>query len=93
MLGYILTFAGGFFVGTILTTILLCKKNLETYTQISNGATNSLSQNWQAAKAVYNAQINGEYDEDEEESDEDAELEQSSDEDVISEETTNQTAE
>lgn len=84
MLGYILTFVGGFFVGTILTTILLCKKNLETYTQISNGATNSFSQNLQAAKAVYNAQINGEYDvdsdneiEDEEETTDEPEIEES----------------
>lgn len=62
MLGYILTFIGGLIVGIIITTVLLCKQNLEAYTQISNGATSTFKQNLETAKAVYNAQINGEYD-------------------------------
>lgn len=75
MVGYILTFIGGFLVGTIITTVLLCKKNLEAYTQISSGATNTFKQNLETAKAVYNAQINGEYDVTEEPIDEENESE------------------
>lgn len=53
MLAKILFFALGFIVGTICTTILLCKKNLEMYKQIEKNASNTLSNNMAVAKAVY----------------------------------------
>ena len=62
MLGYVITALVSFMVGVILTCVALCKKNLETYKQIEQNVGNSASANWEAAKAVYNAQINGEYD-------------------------------
>ena len=61
-MGYILAFLGGMLVGIICTTVCLCKKNLEAYTNISNTTENAFKQNLEVAKALYNAEINGECD-------------------------------
>ena len=57
ILGYLLAGFIGFLLGTVLTCVLLCKKNLEAYTQISKNASSSLSNNIEAAKAMYKAQV------------------------------------
>lgn len=58
-MGYIFAFLGGVLVGIICTTVCLCKKNLEAYTNISNTTGNAFKQNLEVAKALYNAEING----------------------------------
>lgn len=57
MIGYLIAGFIGFIIGTVLTCILLCKKNLEVYTQISQKGMNSLSSNFETAKAMYKAQV------------------------------------
>lgn len=55
MLGYILCALGGFLFGVVITCILLAKKNLETYKQISISTENSFKKNIEAAKGAYKA--------------------------------------
>ena len=47
----------GFLAGVILTCILLCKKNLEAYTRISNKTQDSAVNNFKAMKTVYKQAI------------------------------------
>lgn len=49
MIAKILIFLAGMFVGIIISVVLLCKKNLEAYTQIQQ----NVQANFDAAKAVY----------------------------------------
>lgn len=57
ILGYLVAGFIGFIIGTVLTCILLCKKNLETYAQISQNASSSMTNNIEAAKAIYKSQV------------------------------------
>lgn len=57
MLGYVLTAIGSFLFGVIITCVLLTKKNLEMYTEISGRTENNLKNNIALAKGAYNAYI------------------------------------
>lgn len=57
MLGYILSAIGGYFVGVILTCILLAKKNLQTYQAISDKTENSFKSNVALAKVAYKSYV------------------------------------
>lgn len=57
MLGYILAAAGGYFVGVLLTCILLAKKNLQTYQAISEKTESSFKNNVALAKVAYKSYV------------------------------------
>jgi hypothetical protein len=59
MLGYLLAGVVGFVLGTVLTCVLLCQKNLETYKQIENKVSNgvSLKDNMAMAKSMYESAV------------------------------------
>ena len=54
-MGYWIAFAVGALIGSVLTVVLLSKENLEKYNRVSN----TVSDNYAAAKAVYKAEIYG----------------------------------
>ena len=55
MLGYLAAGVVGYFIGVILTCILLAKRNLETYQKLSNKTETSLKNNIALAKGAYKA--------------------------------------
>lgn len=57
VLSYILTAFGGFIFGVVITCVLLSKKNLEAYQKMSESTTTSMKTGFEAAKAVYKAQV------------------------------------
>lgn len=57
MLGYLAAGVVGYFIGVILTCILLAKRNLETYQKLSNKTETSLKNNIALAKGAYKAYI------------------------------------
>lgn len=57
MFGYLIAGFVGFLIGVILSCILLAKKNLETAQKIEDNVTNSVKQNYEAAKLVYQATV------------------------------------
>lgn len=54
MIGYILAFAGGMFVGIIASCILLAKKNLEKAQRFED----QTAANFKAVKSAYDAYVN-----------------------------------
>ena len=62
VLKYLIAGFIGFMLGTIITCILLAKKNLERYQQISN----SVEENIRIAKNTYKAMTDENYDTEEE---------------------------
>lgn len=59
-MGYWIAFAVGALIGVVLTIVLLSKENLKKYNRVSN----TVSDNYAAAKAVYNAEIYGDQNKD-----------------------------
>ncbi len=57
MLGYLAAGVVGYFIGVILTCILLAKRNLETYQKLSSKTETSLKNNIALAKGAYKAYI------------------------------------
>lgn len=57
MLGYLIAGFVGFLIGVIISSILLAKKNLEAAQKIEDSVTNSVKQNFEAAKLVYQAAV------------------------------------
>lgn len=55
MIGYLAAGFVGFLLGVVLTTVLLCKQNLETYKQIESNA--NMKNSFEAAKSLYRAQV------------------------------------
>lgn len=57
---YLIAGAIGFLIGTIITCILLCKKNFEMYQNVQKSvgeSANTVKANFETAKAVYRATI------------------------------------
>lgn len=57
MFGYLIAGFIGFLIGVIISCILLGKKQLEAAKNVENSVTNSVKQNFEAAKLVYQAAI------------------------------------
>lgn len=57
MLGYLIAGFVGFLIGVIISSILLAKKNLEAAQKIEGSVTNSVKQNFEAAKLVYQSAV------------------------------------
>lgn len=60
MFGYLLAGVVGFFIGVILSCVLLSKRGLEAYQKVQDGVSagaGSVKTNFEAAKAVYRATI------------------------------------
>lgn len=60
MLGYLASGVVGFFIGVILSCVLLSKRGLEAYQKVQDGVSTgagSVKTNFEAAKAVYRATI------------------------------------
>lgn len=57
MFGYLVAGFVGFLIGVILSCILLAKKNLEAAQKIEDNVTDSVKQNYEAAKLVYRATV------------------------------------
>ena len=59
MLGYLASGVVGFFIGVILSCVLLSKRGLEAYQKVQDGVSTGAGsvKNFEAAKAVYRATI------------------------------------
>lgn len=60
MLGYLASGVVGFFIGVILSCVLLSKRGLEVYQKVQDGVSTgagNVKTNFEAAKAVYRATI------------------------------------